>query len=348
MFSFARLRTQQLAGICRRVGTALEAGIDARTAWEREAERASGRAAAALRHVRDEIQRGSSTADALAGTGVAFPELVHDMVAVGEQTGYLDRVLLRVAEHCDHLLNLRRIFLSGIAWPAIQLGLAIVVIGLLILVMGLIPQDPRQPVDLLGLGLRGPGGMAVFLLWVFALGAGMALLVWQWRNGKWGAAMIWTALYRVPGLGPSLQTMALGRMAWSLSLTTDTPMDTAAALRLALRSSQSPIYTATQDEVSAAITRGQTMHSALKQTGAFPDEFLDAIAVGEETGRLSESLRHASVQYEERAKSAARTLTVVGSLLVWALVSGVIIFFILRLAMFYAGMIEDLASPSFR
>jgi len=37
-----RIRTKPLAELCRRSGMALEAGIDARTVWAREAERARG------------------------------------------------------------------------------------------------------------------------------------------------------------------------------------------------------------------------------------------------------------------------------------------------------------------
>ena len=37
-----QIGVKPLEGLCRRVGTALEAGIDARTVWAREAERARG------------------------------------------------------------------------------------------------------------------------------------------------------------------------------------------------------------------------------------------------------------------------------------------------------------------
>ena len=41
MFS-PQISLKPLVGLCRRLSTALEAGIDARTVWAREAERASG------------------------------------------------------------------------------------------------------------------------------------------------------------------------------------------------------------------------------------------------------------------------------------------------------------------
>ena len=64
-----------------------------------------------------------------------------EMLEAGDQTGHVDAVLLRLAEHYEHLLTLRRIFLVGILWPAIQLVLAIFVIGLLIWVLGFVGTD---------------------------------------------------------------------------------------------------------------------------------------------------------------------------------------------------------------
>ena len=124
---------------------------------------------------------------ALRGTNGAFPPLMHDLIKIGEQTGKFDQVLLRLAEHFDHLLDLRRIFLAGIIWPAIQLFMAIGVIGLLILIMGYIPQDPNQPFDLVGFGLRGPQGLAIYLMFVAAIFFVLAMLIENWRRGRWGA-----------------------------------------------------------------------------------------------------------------------------------------------------------------
>ncbi len=185
MRSAPRFRLKELAGLCRRVGTGLEAGVDAKKSWGREAERASPRHRATLNHIVDEINQGSSMPLALRGTDDAFPPLMHDLIKIGEQTGKFDQVLLRLAEHFDHMLELRRIFLAGIIWPAIQLFMAIGVIGLLILIMGYIPQDPNQPFDLVGFGLRGPQGLAIYLMFVAAIFFLLAMLVENWRRGRW-------------------------------------------------------------------------------------------------------------------------------------------------------------------
>ena len=61
--SMARISTRQLAGICRRLGTALEAGLDTRDAWKRESERGSPAQKAQLERVALRVANGDRVAD---------------------------------------------------------------------------------------------------------------------------------------------------------------------------------------------------------------------------------------------------------------------------------------------
>ncbi len=125
-------------------------------------------------------------------------------------------------------------------------------------------------------------------------------------------------------------------------------MDVVTGVKSCLRSTGDPVYQGLQKQIVRELMDGQPIHVALRKTEAFPAEFLDALEVGEESGRVSESLHHLSVQYEQRAKSAARTLTVFGSMLVWGFVACIIIFFIFRMALMYTGLIEEMSQPGWR
>ena len=88
MFFSPHIRIKDLAGLCRRLAISLGAGIDVRTVWAREADRATGRAARGqLRAVSEAINRGQSVAEAIAETGSFFPTLFCELAEVGEQTG---------------------------------------------------------------------------------------------------------------------------------------------------------------------------------------------------------------------------------------------------------------------
>src|SRR4029077_601935 len=133
MLFSARIGLRELAQLCRRLSTGLEAGVDVRRVWSREKE---GYVSPTLRRHFDQrveaINHGETVSDALAETGSYFPPLFLELVNVGEQTGKLAEVLKRLADHYEHQLKLRQIFLGAIAWPMLQLTAAVGVIGLLI------------------------------------------------------------------------------------------------------------------------------------------------------------------------------------------------------------------------
>ncbi len=347
MATYPPFKWNQLAGLCRRVGVALEAGVDARKVWSREAERASGRQRRALQVIADQMQQGTTLPDALRETGEAFPPLMHDMIRIGNDTGNLDQVCLHLGEHFEHLHSLKRTMLRGLILPVIQLGIAALSVAVLIYVSKGISEGLEVSIYPIGFGLQGASGVWTFFTAVLVIVVVCAFLIENWRHGRWGGPKIFGMLYRVPVLGNCLQTLSLGRMAWTLSLTTNTPMSVLRAVKLALRSTASLIYTRCTDQVIADLKDGHPIHVALRNTGEFPDEFVDVVEVGEETGMLSESLARLSAQYEERAQSAAKMLTMIGSFLVWAGVALLVIVLVIRLVMAYSGMITEMTSPDY-
>lgn len=339
----ARVQPKELAQLCRRLSTTLTAGIDARTVWRREAE---GRSSQGLRRrlieVHEAVAAGRSVNDGLARTGEYFPPMFREMVQVGEQTGQLPEVFRQLAEHYDHQLTLKKAFLSAITWPMLQLAAAIMVIGVLIWVLGMLPRAPGgEPIDILGLGLIGNSGLVIYSLFVAAVIGAIALVIQAVRRG-----LVWTRpLQRVvmalPGIGSCLQTLALSRLAWCLHVTMETGMDLRHALALSLGSTHNARYTDHSERVVSKVAGGQEIYEAFSATGVFPRDFLDTMEVGERSGRLPESMAVLSQQYQDQARRALATLTVLAGFAVWGLVAMLIIAMIFRLAMFYIGTIND-------
>src|SRR5581483_520048 len=137
MLFSARIGQTDLANLCRRLAIALSSGVDIRRVFTREAE---GRTRPALRKKLDEIsfklKQGSSLSEAVNATGEYFPPIFREMVNVGEQTGHSAEVFKNLADHYENQVRLRRMFLSSITWPIIQLTAALSVIGLLIWFIG--------------------------------------------------------------------------------------------------------------------------------------------------------------------------------------------------------------------
>src|SRR6185436_18462440 len=139
LLPMSRIATSTLINLCRRVGTSMRAGVEPRKLWETETRHATGSLRWYIERVKEGVLRGDSVAESMRACEGYFPPLVTEMVDVGEKTGHVDAVFLKLADHYDHQQQLTRGFLFGIAWPTVQLAIGILVCGLLIMVLGMIP-----------------------------------------------------------------------------------------------------------------------------------------------------------------------------------------------------------------
>jgi len=342
MFLSPRLSAKALSELSHRLAVETESGIDIRRTWQREADAAHGRARTEFARVRDAVNRGESLTRALAGTGKLLPPLFLEMVHVGEQTGTLGRVFHRLASHYRAQSQRRWIFLAAIAWPLIQLAAAIVVIGLLIWFLGIIAvRNNGQPIDILGFGLIGTRGLLIYTNFIIAVGLCVAGLVVAVRRGVFWTRPLQRAMMRWPVIGGCLERLALAQLSWVLHLAMNVEMDLRRVVPLALRATGNDYYIRHADAIVAHVAAGEPLHLAFAASGAFPPDFIDALQVAEESGRVVESMDRLSRRYEEEAELALRTLTVVAGFFVWMLVAAIIIWMIFRLAGFYIGTINQ-------
>lgn len=340
----SKIPNSQLAALSARLATALESGIEERTVWRREADRARGRSIFPLARIASTLERGGSLAEAVKENNEFFPPLFLQLIEIGEETGKLPTVLRRLAAHYDHRVRMRRTFLAGITWPAIQFFAAIFIVGFLIWILGAIAAT-RGPAayDILGLGLIGNQGLTIYIIFwavLFALGFGLFLFL---RSGS--RRFIETSLLKVPGVGACLKTISLTRFCWSLSLLLEAGMDVRRSVPLAFGATGNQYYTAHQSTVSALLSSGEELYVALLSTGIFPDDFLDALQVGEQSGRLDESLKRLADLYQERARGALATLTKLASFSVWAFVALMIIGILVNMVAGYASFLQGLSRP---
>lgn len=338
----AQIATRRLAQLCRRAGTALQAGLPTRQVWQKEAERGSYTQQFYLGEVNRRVSQGETLADSLRACHGYFPPLVCEMVDIGERTGRLDDVLLRLAENYEHLIRLQRTFLFGIAWPIIELTLAVLIVGLLIFVLGMVGDGQT---DVIGLGVTGTPALAVYFALVAVAAVAIAVPTVAVLRGWLGPAPMWLAI-QIPLLGGCLRTMALSRFAWSLAMAHEAGMDARAAVRLALSSTQNSYYTSHEDDVDRSLLAGREIHEALRDTRAFSAEFLDLLENGEETGQISEQMVRLSNDYRERAQGSSGLIAVLAGVAVFGLVAIVIIAMIFRLFfLLYLGPINEALQP---
>ncbi len=321
--------------MCHRLGTSLNAGVDIMDVLQRESQHGRHRFQDNMGRVAEKVGRGSTLTEAMQGCGGYFPPLMCELVGVGEEAGRLESVLLRLADHYQHLIKLRRVLLLGILWPGLQLFAAIFIIGGLIFLLGAL----GTPVTVFG--LSGGRGAAIYFGIVALILAAVAFVVLGLTRGWFGPLPGRLVMY-IPGIGKAIKTMSLARLAWTLSMALESGVDAGRSIRLALQSTQNHYFTSHLDEIDAVIQRGGQFHEALEMTGIFPHDFLTALQNAELSGTESESLARMSQQYQSQAESASTALAVIMSMIIWGMIGAILVFMIFYLFMnLYMKPIND-------
>jgi type IV pilus assembly protein PilC len=202
--------------------------------------------------------------------------------------------------------------------------------------MGILGADP------LGFGLTGNRGLAIYVTFL----AGVGAIGWLCFRAI-GRGLVWTRpiqrlVLRLPGIGKPLQTIALARLAWSMHLTMHGGMEIRRALQLSLRSTQNARYIDQIPIIESEVSAGNSIHSAFCRAGGYPADFLDTLAVGEESGKVVESMGLLARQYQEQAQAALAIAAMFAGWAVWAMIAALIIALIFRLFLSYIGMLQSL------
>ncbi len=231
--------------------------------------------------------------------------------------------------------SLRRQVRSQSFLPVAQFVFAVLLIAGLIFVLGLIAGTGKPLLTIFGLG--GAAGALAFLGVVVGTLGGLAL-VWlalsRWRRQRAAADRF---LLRVPVLGPCLEALALGRFALALQLTLDSGLAIARGLRLSLRATGNAAFAAAADDVARVLKSGQTLTEALALSGLFSEEFMQIIANAEEVGSVPEVMRQQARYYHEEAARRMTALARAGSMALWAVYAGFMIWMIFKIANVYLG-----------
>jgi type II secretory pathway component PulF len=128
---------------------------------------------------------------------------------------------------------------------------------------------------------------------------------WAWLNTpvEFGLREVFMRLWmRIPGLSAPSRLYAVSLFTRYLGVSITGGMNIFDSIFLAAEASNDPRMLDAIDVVLDAVEEGSNLHQSLSIIKALPDDALDYIGLGEETGRMSEQLKNCADVYEKRAK----------------------------------------------
>lgn len=339
MAGSGRIPDTVLADVLHRLSIAVAAGIDLRRAWASEAGRVPGRWRPVMQRVAARLAAGDALGEACAATA-AIPDVVAGMLIVGDRTGRLAEVLDETAKTLARSVATRRTLRAALVGPAIRLVVAVLAIVVMIIVSGLSRGLDGKPLDFLGLGLTGRGGVLLFLAGLAAMAAAVAVAgvaAWKsWRHRGWA----WSVGRRLPLIGPA--AVAAEAAAWcrAASLAAHAGVSIGEMVELASRSA--PGFGCDRRRVEDLLRGGRDLPETLTATGRLPRAVIEAVAVGEATGTTAEALDRVADHLDESAVRGFTAAVQAVGFLAWALVACLVATVVIRVVASYARMIHDL------
>jgi type IV pilus assembly protein PilC len=291
--------------------------------------------------VREDVEAGSSLANAMRKHPQAFNELFVNMVAAGEAGGILDIVLQRLATYIEKAARLKAQVKSALIYPAAVIAIAILVVY--IILWKVIPVFATLFTSL-GAELPLPTRIVVALsnfigrFWWAMLAAVAAIIYFirQYYQTVNGRMTIDRILLRAPILGLVLRKIAVARFCRTLGTLLSAGVPVLEALDITARTSGNAVIEQAILQVRKSVEEGKTIAEPLKATEQFPPMVVQMISVGETTGAMDTMLAKIAEFYEEEVDLAIAGLM--------RLMEPVIIFF---LGVVIGGIVISMYLPMF-
>jgi len=288
----------------------------------------------AIGTVREEVNQGTSLADALEAQGRVFDELYCSMVRSGESSGALGLVLERLASYVESRMQLRNRMVAALAYPLVVLGASIAVT--LFLLTYVVPNMTRLLRDLnqdLPLITRIVVGISEFLVdwWMpLALATAAAALIFSRVIETTRGRRAWDGFkLRLPVLGKLMRFVAISRFSRTLSTLVTGGLNIVSALEISRRVSGNVVIARAAEEAKLAITKGSSIAGTLRQTGEFPPLVTHMIAVGEASGELDTMLARVADVYDQLVQNALDRMLAILPPIAIMMVGAVVIIIIL-------------------
>ena len=338
----AKISKSQMAKLFQRLATSYAAGIDLRSAFEREAKTGTPAFQMRAKVIHRQLAEGKSLAESMDAVNY-FPDLAISVVKAGEKGGRLEDAFARLGNHYKGLVTFRNNFLQALAWPAFEMVFAILIVGLLmVLCDNMMATMDMAKLDWLWMGST-TGNVTAYFVLVFMFFAACTLAVIGANKGWYGTLLIRLAM-RIPLIGKTIEYLALSRFSWTMSVAENAGMNAIDIAELSLRATENFYYKRLEPEVCLSLRQGNRFYDTLKATDTFPDELLMYVENGETAGELAEQMDRLSDDYQARAEMNMKTIGKIGFiatlLFVGLLVGGIVIFAMMQ----YVNMLTNLSN----
>ncbi|MBW6504619.1 type II secretion system F family protein [bacterium] len=264
--------------------------------------------------IKEDVESGSTFADALSRHPKVFDALFVNLVAAGEVGGMLDTILSRLADYIEKAMKLAKKIKGAMVYPSTILAVAVVVT--VVLLVYVIPIFAKMFSDF-GQALPAPTQFVLalsdftrkyFLLVIVLLFLLAAAFRWYYRQ-ETGRRNVDRLLLRLPVIGSLLQRIAVARFSRTLGTMVSSGVPILESMDIVAKTAGNKIIEEAIIKARMSISEGKTIAEPLADSKVFPPMVTQMVAVGEATGALDAMLNKIADFYDDEVDSAVEAMT---------------------------------------
>ena len=267
----------------------------------------------------DRIEAGTGLEAALVAESTRFPAQIRGLVGAGIRTGSLAEILAELVRSADLGYELRRRAVLTVAYPALILGVLLVLVGFVCRVSQSLNEGAAD-VTYTFRGFRASLVAPDFaralaaithfvaeydiLLALIAVGLiGVLVLVTRFGFRVYRRRRIAQA---IPIVGPMIQSVALAEFCQLAAILVEARVPLPEVLALAGASVRDPALAHASRHLPSLVAAGEPLPSALRVWTNVPAALGQILAWGEQRDDLAGSLRFAGAMFESRAEAQSK------------------------------------------
>jgi type II secretory pathway component PulF len=300
-----KLKRQEVVLFTEELSDMLSAGLQLEPALKSMENRQElGNLKAVSFKIRQIVRDGVNFSVALKKVSPSFGPLYCSLAAAGEASGALDDILKRQAHYLKTLAELQARLILAMIYPAFLvlagIGVSIVFVTVLI---------PQLTALIHSSGGKMPLGAAILIAisafitkwWIVIvlviLASGIFFKAWKDNDANKPA---WDRIkLQLPLVGPVITSRFYVQFLETMANLVGNGLPLLRALELSRDATQNRGLRSELDKVIAQVGDGRAFSKALIRNGSFPPLLIDMISVGEQTGKIDQSLRRAAERYDK-------------------------------------------------
>ncbi|MBK9021804.1 MAG: type II secretion system F family protein [Sulfuritalea sp.] len=266
-----------------------------------------------LQDVRESLDSGRELSLSLARHPKVFSAFYLSMVRVGEMTGRLEEVFIRLFDHLSFERFMQEQVKSALRYPSFvvaAMGIAIVIVNIFVI--------PAFANVFKGLGAELPLmtrlliGFSDFMVnWWHAMLFGFVGVFFgfnTWRKTTEGRYTWDRFKLRIPIAGKIIRKATLARFAASFALASRSGVPIIQALTNVSETVDNAYISHKVEKMRDGVERGESILRTSISAGVFTPVVLQMIAVGEESGALDDMMKEIADMYQSEVEYELKTL----------------------------------------